>query len=112
MAKSKKVVRPEKKTDDELFKAIENALKNRSYYFTPHSQKRAQERRNVSELQVIRILKSKTKYHEKKKDEFKEEFNTWNYSIRGKTVDSENVRIAVSFDENNMLIVTVINLDE
>ena len=39
-------------------------------------------------------------------------FETWNYSIRGKSVDSENIRIILSFDESDMLIITVINLDE
>ena len=44
------------------------------------------------------------------RDEFKEEFQSWNYAVRGKTIDSRSIRIAVTFDENEMLIVTVIPL--
>ena len=104
--------RPQKKTTDELFNAIENALENKNYYFTSHALKRSKERKNLSEFQVIKILSSQSKYHEPKKDSFNEDFNTWNYSIRGRSIDSENIRIILSFDENDLLIITVINLDE
>ncbi len=112
MAKNAKASnRPVKVSDDELLELIENSIKNKSYYFTTHGSERANERKDVSELQVIAILKSTSKFHEKKKDEYSEEFKAWNYAIRGKTLDDDNVRIVVSFDDKNMLIITVINLD-
>ena len=43
-------------------------------------------------------------------DEFKVAFQTWNYAVKGKTVDGRSVRIAVTFDEREMLIITVIPL--
>lgn len=101
----------QKKSTRELFEAIERALNEKTYYFTAHALNRSQER-SVSEFQVILILRSKTKYHESKKDSFNNAFKAWNYSIRGETVDYERIRIIVSFDSNEMLIVTVINLDE
>ena len=94
--------RPEKKKTDELLNAIEGALENKSYYFTSHALERSQERRNVSEFQVLKLLRSKSKYHEPKKDSFNEDFQSWNYSIRGKSVDAEDIRIILSFDENNI----------
>jgi len=59
-------------------------------------------------LEVKQVLKYG--HHEKRKDEFKEEHSAWIYSIRGKTMDQRNLRIAVSFDKNNMLVITVIDL--
>ena len=103
-------VRPQKKKTEELFKDIALALKSGNYYFTHHAKKRTKQRVNVSELQVIRILRSKSKYHESQKDRFNEEKQAWNYSIRGKSVDSEDIRVILSFDKNNMLIITVMNM--
>ena len=91
---------------------IEQAVKNGDYYFTIHGIKRSEQRRNVEEIQVINILRSKIKYHERRKDTYSEKFKTWNYAIRGKSVDDENIRIILSFDESDMLIITVINLSE
>lgn len=101
-----------KKTTVELMKAIKEALDNQSYFFTAHAKVRSKQRKNVDEFQVVRILRSKSKYHEPKKDTYSDDFETWNYSIRGSTVDDEDVRVILSFDESNMLIITVINLDE
>lgn len=44
------------------------------------------------------------------RDEYKEEFGTWNYAIEGTTLQDEKARVIVSFDEDLMLIITVINL--
>ena len=48
--------------------------------------------------------------HDKNKDKFVEEFNAWNYSIKGKTIDKRELRVIVSFDEAGMLIITAIEL--
>lgn len=49
-------------------------------------------------------------WHEKKKDKYSPEYGSWNYAIRGSTVDKRELRIVVSFDENGMLVITVIDL--
>jgi len=50
-------------------------------------------------------------YHEKGKDEYKPEHESWNYSIRGKTIDAKELRIAISIDKaSGLLIITVIDL--
>lgn len=107
-----KKVRPQKLATEELFKEIKKSLRSAKYFFTEHAEKRSKNRKNVNQLQVIKILKSEAKFHEKKKDKIDEIHNEWNYSIRGRTIDSEEVRIILSFDEDNMLIITVINLNE
>lgn len=54
----------------------------------------------------------KTGWHEKRKDTYDEiEYKTWNYAIRGKTVDARELRVIVSFAEDGMLIITVIELE-
>ena len=74
-----------------------------------HALQRIKER-EVTFLEVRQVLR--TGFHEKRKDAFKEEHNSWNYSVRGKTIDKRNLRIVVSFDEDDMLVITVIDLDK
>lgn len=49
-------------------------------------------------------------FHEKAKDTWDEHFSMWKYSIRGKTIDSEEGRIIVNVKTSGMLILTVIRL--
>lgn len=109
MAKKKK---PNKKSTEELFGAIETAVKNAEYYFTDHGEMRSATRRKVTDQEVIRILEKKDKWHEKTKDKYVDGAADWNYHIRGKNTDGDNVRISISFDKYGMPIITVINLDE
>lgn len=46
----------------------------------------------------------------RKMDKYVPEHSAWNYTIRGNTMDKRELRIVVSFDENEMLVVTVIDL--
>lgn len=101
-----------KKTTAELFQMIRRSLEERSYYFTAHAMLRSEQRVGLNRFQILRILAGSTKYHESRKDTYSDEFEAWNYSIRGTTLDGDDVRIIISFDENSLLIITVINLDE
>lgn len=101
--------RTHKKTTNELFLAIKKALERKSYIFTSHAFERLIDR-NINELTVIRILKSQFKYHEVRKDSYAQSFRSWNYSIVGISPDDEDIRIIVSFEEETMLVITVINL--
>jgi len=53
----------------------------------------------------------KSGWHEKRKDAYSEVFKSWNYAIRGKTIDERELRVVVSFDEDGLLIITVIDLE-
>ena len=112
MAKKAQNKKPIKKSTEELFSAIEKAIENVDYYFTDHGEMRSETRRKVTDEEVIKILEGKDKWHEKSKDKFEEGKSDWNYHIRGKNTDDERVRVAVSFDEYGMPVITVINLDE
>lgn len=73
----------------------------------PHAETRRRERRlSIPDIVHALLNGDRDPVH----DEFKEEFQSWNYAVKGKTVDNRPVRIAVAFDENKMLIITVIPL--
>ena len=98
--------RPEKHPD--VMALVKACVVAGNYLDTRHADARQSER-SINRLEVIYVLKNG--HHEKKKDEFKEEFNAWNYAIRGKTFDKRELRIAVSFDETTrLLIITAIDL--
>ena len=105
-------IKPKKKTKQELFKIIENSIDTRNYVFTEHGKLRSEQRKHVNDLQIINILKSKTKKHEAKRDRYEKGYSDWKYHITGRTVDNEEVRIVLSFNSDLMCIITVINLDE
>ena len=77
------------------------------YIILPHAISR-QEERNITVPDIVFVLKYGE--HETGKDVFKPSFRSWNYAIRGKTIDGRSIRIAIAFDKNDMLIVTVIPL--
>ena len=78
------------------------------YLDTRHASSRKAERQ-ITLPEVLYVLRHG--YHEKRKDQFKEEHDAWTYAMRGKTVDRRELRICVSFDPSGMLIITTIDLD-
>ena len=77
---------------------------------TRHATERKQER-DITILEIHQVVDSG--YHEKSKDEFKVEWQAWNYAIRGRTIDRRELRVAVSFDEEGfLLIITAIDMDK
>ncbi|HEC85910.1 MAG: hypothetical protein DRR08_20005 [Candidatus Parabeggiatoa sp. nov. 2] len=100
------------KTKQELFDSIETAIKMGNYIFTEPAEMKAKQRQNVTDLQVINLLKSQAKNHEAERDYYVERYADWNYHITGKTINHEKVRIVVFFDSNLMHIITVINLND
>lgn len=75
---------------------------------TFHSECRQLER-DITLLDALHVIK--TGYREPKYDQYKDEWQTWNYAIRGSTLQDEAIRVVISFDEKQMLIITVINLE-
>jgi hypothetical protein len=50
-------------------------------------------------------------WHEARKDEYRAEYKAWNYSLRGRTLDDRDLRVIVSFDEeDDVLIITTVDL--
>ena len=96
--------RPEK-CKDVLSRTRERLAEGR-YRDTRHAASRKEER-GISLPEIRQVIDGG--WHEKSKDEFKQEWHAWNYAIRGKTVDGRELRIAVSFDEeDHLLLITAI----
>lgn len=113
------VTKPSKKTDQELFALIEQKIKERNYLFVKHAKER-QQQRNISELDVLNILEGKSGYDRKRnksKDSYESKYihekpQDWKYCIEGKDIDEKKVRIILTFTDDLMPIITVINLSE
>lgn len=94
-----------KYSKEQLMRTIEIALTEGKWFLSQHAIMRMRER-NVTapELEYVLIHG----FHNPKKDERAEK--DWKYAIEGKTIDLKKLRIIVLL-ENDMLIVTVIDLD-
>lgn len=111
------VEKTNKKTDKDLFALMEKKIKQGNYVFLPHSRKRLAER-NISELDVIRILSGDKSYgrkRNKKKDTYEHPSisdlaQDWKYCIEGHDIDGIGLRIIVTFTDNLMPIITVIKI--
>lgn len=89
---------------------IEECVEQDRYTFTFHALERQKER-FISLAEIVHVLKNG--YEERSKTVFDENYNTWNYSIRGKTIRDElDVRIIVALDENQVLIITVMYVEK
>ena len=93
----------------DLLLRIRACLESGKYLFSNHALLRKKERFLTIPKITQQVLRNG--YHEKKKDQWDQTHNAWNYAIRGKTIDNEDLRVIVSFDENGMLIITVIRLE-
>lgn len=91
----------------DLMSVIQACIDEGRYLDTRHVLER-QEQRVITRPELLQVLRKG--YHEKRKDKFDELYSSWNYSVRGKTVDRRDIRVIVSFDENEMLIITAIEI--
>ena len=99
--------RPDKITD--LMGTVQECIEKGNYFVTTHAFIR-QSQRMISLPESLHILR--TGYEEKRKTCFDVEHSTWKYAIRGKTLrDGLDVRVIVAFDEDGMLIITVMHVE-
>jgi hypothetical protein len=100
--------KPEKITN--VLIKIKECIEKGNYFVTSHAFTRQSERL-INLPESLHILE--TGYEEKKKTRFDTDHNTWKYAIRGKTIRDElDVRVIVAFDENAMLIITVMHVEK
>ena len=97
--------RPAKHAD--VLGLARRCLEEGRYRDTRHATKRREER-EITVMEVRYVLLNG--YREPSKDEYKEEYKAWNYAVRGKTVDGRPLRIAISFEEEQLLTITAIDL--
>src|SRR3989338_7926140 len=90
-----------------LMDVVREKVRQNDFILMPHAiERRLQRRLSVNDIGQALI----TGWYEPRKDTYQKEYSAWNYSIRGKTIDNRPLRIVVSFDENAMLVITVIDL--
>ena len=77
----------------ELMSVIRACLQEGRYVDTRHALERQDERR-INRPDILYVLKHG--------------HHSWNYSVRGETVDRRELRVIVSFDEDGMLIITAL----
>lgn len=88
-----------------LLSKVRECIDTGKYILTKHSLDRQNER-SINLTETLYVLKNG--YEDKRKTRFDKEKNTWKYAIRGKTlIDQLDARVVVAFDENSMLIITV-----
>ena len=106
-------VKPDKKIDKELFRLLKNSISSGNYVFVKHAKERQLER-HISDLEVLDILegkKGRDRTRNKKKDQYKDGNQDWNYCIEGINLDNERIRIIISFLGELMPIITVMKLN-
>lgn len=105
--------KPNKKTDIELGDLMAKMISRGDYIFLKHAKERLQDR-NVTDIDVLNILENKNKGKRKRnksKDTYISGYQDWNYCIEGNDLDGKKIRIIISFDNNLLLIITVIRID-
>lgn len=93
-----------------VLEEIKKCIQEGKYILTVHALDRQNER-TINLPATLHVLK--TGYEEKRKTSFDDEHNTWKYAIRGKTIrDRLDVRVIVAFDQDSMLIITVMHIGD
>lgn len=103
-----KLNRPEKHTN--LMTLIRDRVLTDRFISTVHAEERKAQR--LITLQQIKYVLCNGR-HEKSKDRYDESYSAWNYAIRGLTFDDFELRIIVSFNEtNDLLIITAFEVSK
>jgi hypothetical protein len=93
----------------DLLARVRLCIEQGLYLDTRHSTDRQSERK-ISRPEILYVLKNGR--HEKSKDQYQDRYKAWNYAIRGRTLDRRDVRVIVSFDDKNMLVITAIEMEQ
>jgi phage terminase large subunit-like protein len=94
---------------DHLLQKVTQATKTGRLLYSNHANERMSERK-ILKIEIEYILS--TGFHEARKDQFNVKMNSWDYAIKGKTIDGKNLRIVVAIIKPNILVVTAIDLDK
>ena len=99
--------RPDKQKN--LLDTISTAIGSGNLVYSSHANQRMYQR-GIIKPEVEYVLENG--HHEAKKDQFNEGFGSWDYAIKGTTVDGRKLRIVVAIERPNVLIVTAIGLEK
>jgi hypothetical protein len=107
----RKLTKPNKKTDQEIWQSLEQSIYHGNYIFSSHAKKRLKDR-SVTDIEVLDILENKPNRRRtvKSKDTYTYGHQDWSYCIEGYEIDGQKIRIIISFDSRLMLVITVIRI--
>lgn len=77
------------------------------YRYTAHAEGRKYERM-ITEEDALYVIENG--WRVPIKDDYCDIHQSWKYAFEGKTLQDELLRVIIGFDENMLLIVTVINI--
>ncbi len=89
---------------ENILEEIKKYIDSENFRFSEHAIERGKER-SISPRDALYILENG--YHHEEKTKFVKKFKTWNYAIRGRTLDKEDLMVVVAIAEE-MVIITVI----
>ena len=104
--------KPRKKDDRELLSLLEEKIRKGKYVFLNHAKQRLTDR-SVIDIEVLDILEGKSgrrRRRNKSKDKYEEGYSDWNYCIEGYNSDDVKIRVIFSFDDEHMLVITIIRI--
>ena len=96
--------RPSKFAEADLAQRVHGAVTSGRYRILPHARQRCTER-DVAAADIENAMERG--HHVAARDRFDEPNASWSYCFEGKSIDGEDLRVVVAF-EDWMLIVTVI----
>lgn len=79
------------------------------YRYTAHAESRKFERM-ITEEDALHVIENR--WRVQLRDDFCEIHQSWKYAFEGETLQDELLRVIIGFDENMLLIVTVINISK
>lgn len=85
---------------------VESFVRAGRLTYSSHANQRLKQRK-ITRPEVEQVLIHG--HHEARKDQFNQEFNSWDYAFRGKTVEGRQFVVAI--EAPNVLVVTAIDLD-
>jgi hypothetical protein len=92
----------------DILKQTHEAVKKGSILYSAHANERMLERK-ILRPEIEFILSNG--HHEIRKDKYNEDFESWDYAIKGTTVDGRALRIIVAIVQPNIFVITAIDLD-
>lgn len=96
--------------ESDVPKKMKNLLGLNKIRFSPHANTRMGER-NVIDYEVRQALSNGK--HDPKNDRYSDDWNNWEYSIEGITLDHRHLRVGISFEITDngerLLVITVID---
>jgi len=94
------------KLENVIEKAKQSIVKGR-YRYTGHAEARKFERR-ITEEDALYVIENG--WRVPNKDDFCEANKGWKYAFEGDTLQDERLRVIAAFDEDMLIIITVINI--